>query len=102
MPPATHLPEAGMVREGSAYIGFLSPLTHLDVMETFARRKITAFAMDFVPRLTHAQSMDALRSMSTVTGYKAVLLATAHLSKMFPLLTTAPGTISLATVLALG
>ena len=86
MHPATHLPEAGMVREGSAYIGFLSPLAHPDVMETFARRKITAFAMDFVPRLTRAQSMDALTSMSTVAGYKAVLLATEHLGKMFPLL----------------
>jgi H+-translocating NAD(P) transhydrogenase subunit alpha len=102
MHPATHLPEAGMVREGSAYIGFLSPLTHLDVMETFARRKITAFAMDFVPRLTRAQSMDALSSMSTVAGYKAVLLATEHLGKMFPLLMTAAGTITPATVLVLG
>jgi proton-translocating NAD(P)+ transhydrogenase subunit alpha len=100
--PATHLPEAGMVREGSAYIGFLSPLTHLDVMETFARRKITAFAMDFVPRLTRAQSMDALSSMSTVAGYKAVLLATEHLGKMFPLLMTAAGTITPTTVLVLG
>ena len=102
MHPATHLPEAGMVREGSAYIGFLSPFTHLDVMKTFARRKITAFAMDFVPRLTRAQSMDALSSMSTVAGYKAVLLATEHLGKMFPLLMTAAGTISPATVLVLG
>ena len=102
MHPATHLPEAEMAREGSAYIGFLSPLTHLDVMETFARRKITAFAMDFIPRLTRAQSMDALSSMSTVAGYKAVLLATEHLGKMFPLLMTAAGTITPATVLVLG
>ena len=102
MHPTTHLPEAGMVREGSAYIGFLSPFTHLDVMETFARRKITAFAMDFVPRLARAQSMDALSSMSTVAGYKAVLLATEHLGKMFPLLMTAAGTITPATVLVLG
>lgn len=99
---ATHLSEAEMVREGSAYIGFLSPFTHLNVMETFARRKITAFAMDFVPRLTRAQSMDALSSMSTVAGYKAVLLATEHLGKMFPLLMTAAGTITPATVLVLG
>lgn len=102
MHPAAHLPEAEMVREGSAYIGFLSPLTHLDVMETFARRKITAFAMEFIPRLTRAQSMDALSSMSTVAGYKAVLLATEHLGKMFPLLMTAAGTITPATVLVLG
>jgi proton-translocating NAD(P)+ transhydrogenase subunit alpha len=102
MHPSTHLPEAEMVREESAYIGFLSPFTHLDVMETFARRKITAYAMDFVPRLTRAQSMDALSSMSTVAGYKAVLLATEHLGKMFPLMMTAAGTITPATVLVLG
>ncbi|HZR42242.1 MAG TPA: Re/Si-specific NAD(P)(+) transhydrogenase subunit alpha [Ktedonobacteraceae bacterium] len=102
MHPAMHLPEAEMVREGSAYIGFLSPFTHLDVVETFARRKITAFAMEFVPRITRAQSMDALSSMSTVAGYKAVLLATEHLGKMFPLLMTAAGTIRPATVLVLG
>jgi NAD(P) transhydrogenase subunit alpha len=100
--PVTHLPEAEMVREGSAYLGFLAPLTHLNVMETFAKRKVTAFAMDFVPRLTRAQSMDALSSMSTVAGYKAILLATEHLGKMFPLLMTAAGTITPATVLVLG
>jgi NAD(P) transhydrogenase subunit alpha len=100
--PVTHLHEADMMREGSAYIGFLSPFTNLDVMETFARRKITAFAMEFVPRLTRAQSMDALSSMSTIAGYKAVLLATEHLGKMFPLMMTAAGTITPATVLVLG
>ena len=102
MHPATHLPEARMLREGCAYIGLLSPLTHMDVMETFARRKITAFAMEFIPRLTRAQSMDVLSSMSTVAGYKAVLLATEHLGKMFPLMMTAAGTIAPATVLVLG
>ncbi|HEV2582404.1 MAG TPA: Re/Si-specific NAD(P)(+) transhydrogenase subunit alpha [Ktedonobacteraceae bacterium] len=102
MHPAAHLPEAEMMHEGSAYIGLLSPFTHLEVMETFARRKITAFAMDFVPRLTRAQSMDALSAMATVAGYKAVLLATEHLGKMFPLLMTAAGTITPATVLVLG
>lgn len=102
MHPTTHLSEAEMVREGCAYIGFLSPFTRLDVIQTFARRKITAFAMEFVPRLTRAQSMDALSSMSTVAGYKAVLLATEHLGKMFPLLMTAAGTITPVTVLVLG
>ena len=100
--PATQLSEAEMLREGSAYIGFLSPLAHLDVMEIFARRNVTAYAMDFVPRLTRAQSMDALSSMATVAGYKSVLLATEHLGKMFPLLMTAAGTITPATVLVLG
>jgi NAD(P) transhydrogenase subunit alpha len=100
--PLAHLPEAEMMREGSSYLGFLSPFTHPEVIKTFARRKITAFALDFVPRLTRAQSMDALSSMSTVAGYKAVLLATEHLGKMFPLLMTAAGTITPATVLVLG
>lgn len=100
--PVTHLSEAMMMREGAAYIGFLSPFTHMDVIETFARRKITAFALDFVSRITRAQSMDALTSMSTIAGYKAVLLATEHLGKMFPLLMTAAGTITPATVLVLG
>ena len=100
--PFTHQPEAEMLREGSTYIGLLAPLAHLETMETFARRKITAYAMEFIPRITRAQSMDAFSSMSTVAGYKAVLLATEHLGKMFPLLMTAAGTITPATVLVLG
>jgi NAD(P) transhydrogenase subunit alpha len=100
--PATHLPETEMLREGSAYIGLLSPFTHMEVIEAFARRKITAYALEFVPRLTRAQSMDALSSLSTIAGYKAVLLATEHLGKMFPLLMTAAGTIRPAVVLVLG
>ena len=100
--PLTRLHEAEMLREGSAYIGFLAPFTHLDSIEILARRKITAFSMDFIPRLTRAQSMDALSAMSTVAGYKAVLLATERLGKMFPLLMTAAGTVSPATVLVLG
>lgn len=102
MHPTIQLSEADLVREGAAYIGFLFPFTHLDVMQTFVRRNITAYAMDFVPRITRAQGMDALTSMSTVAGYKAVLLATEHLGKMFPLLMTAAGTITPATVLVLG
>jgi len=102
MHPGTHLSEAEMMREGTAWMGFLAPLTHLEVIETLARRRITAYAMDVVPRLTRAQNMDALSSMSTVAGYKAVLLATERLGKMFPLLMTAAGTITPAVVLVLG
>lgn len=100
--PLTGLAEAEMVRPGAVYCGFLSPFMRQDVVRTFARRKVTAYAMDLVPRLTRAQSMDALSSMATVAGYKAVLLATEHLGKMFPLLMTAAGTITPATVLVLG
>lgn len=100
--PRTGLSEAEMVRAGSAYLGFLAPFTHPHVLRTFARRQVSAFAMELVPRLTRAQSMDALSSMATVAGYRGVLLATAYLGKMFPLLMTAAGTIAPATVLVLG
>lgn len=94
--------EAELLRQGAVYIGFLAPFTHLDVVEMFARRSITAYAMELIPRLTRAQSMDALSAMATVAGYKAVLLATEHLGKMFPLLMTASGTVTPANVLVLG
>jgi len=94
--------EAELLREGCIYIGYLAPMAHPDVLKVFQKRKITAFAMEYVPRITRAQSMDALSSMATIAGYKAVLLAGEHLTKMFPLLMTAAGTIPPATVLILG
>lgn len=94
--------EAELLRQGTAYIGFLAPFTHLEVVELLARRGITAYAMELIPRLTRAQSMDALSAMATIAGYKAVLLATERLGKMFPLLMTAAGTIAPANVLVLG
>jgi NAD(P) transhydrogenase subunit alpha len=94
--------EAELLREGCFYIGYLAPLTHLDILRKMAKKKVTAFAMEYVPRITRAQSMDALSSMATIAGYKAVLLATEHLGKMFPLLMTAAGTIPPASVLVLG
>lgn len=99
-PPTTQ--EAGMMKEGSSYIGFLAPLTRRDTIKTLAARRITSFSMEYIPRITRAQSMDALSSMATVAGYKAVLLATERLGKMFPLLMTAAGTVPAATVLVLG
>lgn len=94
--------EARLFREGCAYIGYLAPLANPDVVKTFAARKITGFSMEFVPRITRAQSMDALSSMATIAGYKAVLIASDRIGKMFPLLMTAAGTITPATVLILG
>ncbi len=94
--------EAEFLREGSAFIGFLAPFANTDIMRILARRKITAFSMEFVPRITRAQSMDALSSMATLAGYRAVLMAAERLPRMFPLLTTAAGTIAPATVLVLG
>jgi len=95
-------PKTDILREGSTYIGFFAPLANPDILQTFLQRKITAFSMEYIPRITRAQSMDALSSMATVSGYKAVLLATEKLGKMFPLLMTAAGTVPPATVLILG
>jgi NAD(P) transhydrogenase subunit alpha len=105
-PPEMH-PQAGrhevdLLREGAAIIGFLMPLDNPEVVEKLIRRRITSFAMEYVPRITRAQSMDALSSMATVSGYKAALMAADHLRKFFPLLMTAAGTILPATVLVLG
>lgn len=94
--------EADLLREGSTYIGFMAPLGNHEMVRKCAERKITAFAMEYIPRITRAQSMDALSSQATVAGYKAVLMAAQHMGKFFPLLMTAAGTIPPATVLVLG
>jgi len=94
--------EAELLREGITYMGFFPPLALPNIVKIFARRRITSFSMEYIPRITRAQSMDALSSMSTVSGYKAVLLAAEHIGKMFPLMMTAAGTVPPATVLVLG
>src|SRR5262245_50066325 len=90
------------MRRGSVVIGFLRPLDEPEKLSVMMKRGITAFAMEVIPRTTRAQSMDALSSMATVMGYKAVLLAAAHVPRMFPMLTTAAGTVPPAKVLVLG
>ena len=94
--------EAGLIREGAVYVGFLAPFGNAPVLRAFVRRRITGYAMEFIPRITRAQSMDALSSQATVAGYKAVLIAAERLGKMFPMLMTAAGTVTPATVLVLG
>jgi NAD(P) transhydrogenase subunit alpha len=94
--------ELGRLREGQALVALLQPLTDPELLEELARRGVTAFSMDAIPRVTRAQPMDALSSQSTVSGYKAALLAAEHLGKFFPMLTTAAGTIPPAKVLVLG
>lgn len=94
--------EIELLKEGATLISSLPPATHKDLVPRLQKHKITAFAMEYLPRITKAQSMDILSSMSTVAGYKAVLVATEHLGKFFPLLMTAAGTITPATVLVLG
>ena len=94
--------EAELVREGACYIGFISPFTNTEAVKAFVQRKVTSYSMEMVPRITRAQSMDALSSMANIAGYKAVLMAANHMGKMFPMMMTAAGTIPPATVLILG
>jgi NAD(P) transhydrogenase subunit alpha len=89
-------------KAGAVVIGFLKPLDEPAALEPIIVRKLTAFAVELVPRTTRAQSMDALSSMATVAGYKAVLIAAARLPRMFPMLMTAAGTVPPAKVLVLG
>jgi NAD(P) transhydrogenase subunit alpha len=94
--------EADRLGEGSVLIAFLQPLTDREGVERLAAAGVTAFAMESIPRITRAQSMDALSSQATVAGYKAVVVAAERLPKFFPLLMTAAGTIAPAKVLVLG
>ncbi len=94
--------EAGRVKVGATLIGFLQPYGNAEGIRALAARKVTAFAMELMPRITRAQPMDALSAMSTVSGYKAVLLAASRLPKFFPLLMTAAGTVSPARVFIIG
>jgi NAD(P) transhydrogenase subunit alpha len=94
--------EVGRIKEGATLIGFLQPYVNRDGIRALAARKVTAFAMEFMPRITRAQSMDALSAMSTIAGYKAVLIAANRLPKFFPLLMTAAGTVAPARVFIIG
>ena len=94
--------ETEYMKEGSVFIGFMAPLSSPDIVRSFADRNVTSFSMEFIPRITRAQSMDALSSMASLAGYKAVLIGANHLGKIFPLMMTAAGTITPATVLVLG
>lgn len=106
MPPIAGGPggkhEAECPREGAVYVSFLKPAAELDVVKTFAARKISCFSMDLIPRSTRAQRMDALSSMATADGYKAALLAALTAPRFFPMLVTAAGTIAPAHVLVIG
>ena len=101
-PPS--LAEAAALRPGSVVVGYLQPHLQQDLVRVFCERKITSFAMELVPRISRAQSMDALSSQAAVAGYKAVLLGAAALDKFLPMLTTAAGTIrpSLALIMGAG
>jgi NAD(P) transhydrogenase subunit alpha len=99
-PPGAEL--ASRIPEGAALVGFLDPFTDTGLVQVLAQRRITAFAMESIPRTTLAQSMDALSSQATAAGYHAVLIAAAATPRFFPMLTTAAGTIPPVRALVLG
>src|SRR3954462_13280437 len=94
--------EIAKLGDGSVLVGFLAPLTSPETTRALADAKVTAFAMEAIPRISRAQSMDALSSQSNVAGYKAALLGAEHSTRFYPMLTTAAGTIPPAKVLVLG
>ncbi len=94
--------DLALFHRDQALIGFLRPLGSLQTIQQIADKGVTAFSVELMPRTTRAQSMDALSSMATIAGYKAVVLAADTLPKIFPMLTTAAGTITPARVLILG
>jgi NAD(P) transhydrogenase subunit alpha len=100
--PETGAADLALTHRGQTLIGFAEPLTSVDTARELAGRGVNLLAMELMPRITRAQSMDALSSMATVAGYKAVLIAADALPRMFPVLMTAAGTIAPARVLVIG
>lgn len=90
------------MREGAILMGMLAPLKQADMVRALAVRKITSFSMEFVPRISRAQTMDVLSSQASMGGYKAVLLAAAASPRVYPMMITAAGTISPAKVFVIG
>lgn len=99
-PPTTE--EVAGLPEGISLVSFLQPLSSLEVVRALADRGATVYSLDLLPRISRAQSMDALSSQATVTGYRAGLVAAEHLAKFFPMFMTAAGTVPPAKVLVMG
>jgi H+-translocating NAD(P) transhydrogenase subunit alpha len=94
--------EVEMLKSGSILISFLQPATQGDVVRALAKRGVTAFSLELLPRISRAQSMDALSSQASAAGYKAVLMAASRVGKFFPMMMTAAGTVAPARVLVMG
>jgi NAD(P) transhydrogenase subunit alpha len=94
--------EVGRLRSGQVLIGFLQPLTNAPLARALAEKGVSSFAMEAIPRITRAQSMDALSSQANLGGYMSVLIAARESGKLFPMMTTAAGTVPPAKVLVLG
>ena len=99
---APSVAEVGLFKKDAVLISFLQPATQGDIVRALAQRGITAFSLELVPRISRAQSMDALSSQASAAGYKAVLMAAGRLGKFFPMMMTAAGTIPPARVLVMG
>ncbi len=100
--PAAGKADLDLLKRDQVIIGMMEPLSEPDSLKLLAERGVTAFAMELMPRITRAQSMDTLSSMATIAGYKAVLLAAEALPRMFPMMMTAAGTIAPAHVFVVG
>ncbi|MCA9409654.1 MAG: Re/Si-specific NAD(P)(+) transhydrogenase subunit alpha [Candidatus Omnitrophica bacterium] len=100
--PETGQADLSLFRQGQIQIGFLEPLTEQESISKLKESGVVSLSMEMMPRITRAQSMDALSSMATIAGYKAVLLAADSLHRMFPMLMTAAGTVSPARVFVVG
>ncbi len=98
--PSLH--EAELLRENTILIAPLAPLLHLNLVQTLNQRKIRVFSLDLLPRLARTQAMDILSSMSSIAGYKSIILAAQHLGKLFPMMMTAAGTIQPTKVVVVG
>ncbi|MDP6953634.1 MAG: NAD(P)(+) transhydrogenase (Re/Si-specific) subunit alpha, partial [Alphaproteobacteria bacterium] len=94
--------EMALLPSGATLVGLLAPLQNREQVAAYASAGITAFAMELIPRISRAQSMDALSSQSNLAGYKAVLDAANEFGRIFPMMMTAAGTVAPAKVLVLG
>jgi len=94
--------EASALKPGAIVVGFLDPYRHAETIQKLASTQVTSLAMELIPRITRAQSMDALSSQANIAGYKSVILAAYNLGRYFPLLMTAAGTIPPAKVIIMG
>src|SRR5260221_5159381 len=95
-------PDTARLRKGQVVIGFADPLGEPDAIRALAEAGVTAFSMELMPRITRAQSMDALSSIATIAGYKFVLMAANHLPRMVTMLMTAAGTLTAARAFIVG
>ena len=86
--------QVSQIREGSILIGYLDPHSNMERFSQLNARKISAFSVEMIPRISRAQAMDALSSQASIAGYKAVLIGSNILGKFLPMLTTAAGTIA--------